>query len=56
MPDPVDLLFAAAMWLPLTCFIAAAMVASSRRVGGLYHWRLGRLGGCVYIARPRTDP
>lgn len=22
-----------------------------RKIGGLYHWRIGRLGGSVYIAR-----
>jgi hypothetical protein len=22
-----------------------------RRIGGLYHWRIGRLGGSFYIAR-----
>jgi hypothetical protein len=52
--DAVDLLFAAALWLPASLFLAAALVASSRRVGGLYHWRVGRLGGCVYLARRRT--
>lgn len=25
--------------------------ASFRRVGGLYHWRIGRLGGSFYLAR-----
>lgn len=25
-----------------------------RRVGGLVFWRLGRLGGSVYVARRRT--
>jgi len=24
-----------------------------RKVGGLYHWRIGRLGGSFYLARRR---
>lgn len=22
-----------------------------RKIGGLYHWRLGRLGGSIYLAK-----
>lgn len=22
-----------------------------KRVGGLYHWRIGRVGGCFYVAK-----
>ena len=25
----------------------------TRRVGGLYHWRVGRVGGSFYLARRR---
>lgn len=26
-----------------------------RKVGGLHHWRIGRLGGSFYIARRRSN-
>lgn len=25
---------------------------SFKRVGGLYHWRVGRLGGSFYLTKP----
>lgn len=49
------------MFLILASFIAAALAfiayrvkenpdfASFKKVGGLYHWRLGRLGGSLYL-------
>lgn len=24
-----------------------------RKVGGLYHWRIGRIGGSFYLAKPQ---
>lgn len=27
------------------------MTLKFRKVGGLYHWRIGRLGGSFYVAR-----
>jgi hypothetical protein len=24
-----------------------------RKVGGLYHWRIGRIGGSIYVAKVR---
>lgn len=25
-----------------------------RKIGGLYHWRIGRIGGSVYITRAKA--
>lgn len=30
------------------------MTAHIRRVGGIWHWRIGRLGGSVYLASPQA--
>lgn len=27
-----------------------------RKVGGLYFWKIGRLGGSVYITKPKPKP
>lgn len=35
--------FSAAVYL-----IGLACCVHWRKVGGIYHWRLGRFGGCVY--------
>ncbi len=29
---------------------------SIRKVGGLYHWRIGRVGGSLYLAKPLRKP
>lgn len=29
----------------------AASAITLRKIGGLYHWRIGRLGGSFYIAK-----
>lgn len=31
-----------------------ATLASLKRVGAIWHWRIGRLGGSVYLARRRV--
>ena len=32
---------------------AARSLVSLRKVGGLHHWRVGKLGGSFYIAKAR---
>ena len=39
-----------AMAITHTTAVVRAAIAF-RKVGGLYHWRIGRLGGSVYLAR-----
>lgn len=31
-----------------------ATLASLKRVGAMWHWRIGRLGGSVYLARRKV--
>jgi len=31
-------------------------LVSVKRIGGLYHWRIGALGGSVYLAQTRKRP
>lgn len=42
------------LWIASAALIALDIAASCitfQRIGGLYHWRMGRIGGSVYIAR-----
>ena len=38
---------AAAFWM----FTVGILLVQSRRVGGLHHWRIGRIGGSFYVAK-----
>lgn len=45
---PVSLLSVA---LTAIVLLPASLSVSCRKVGGLYHWRVGRLGGSLYLKR-----
>lgn len=40
-----------ALWVALVVYVLSDGHITARRVGGLYHWRVGRLGGSFYWAR-----
>jgi hypothetical protein len=46
-------LLAGAMAYGLTALVYGHRDVLGRKVGGLYHWRIGRIGGSFYLARKR---
>lgn len=51
--QPETILFIGSLGLPAVVFAAGVILCavSTKRVGGLLFWRLGRFGGSFYIAR-----
>lgn len=43
------------LWTAGTAIAYAILALSAYRVGGLTFWRVGRLGGSVYVARLRAE-
>lgn len=56
--SPETLLFIASLATPALMLIAgiALCLVRTHRVGGLVFWRIGRLGGSLYIARESKCP
>lgn len=50
----LDYITAAVFVLTFALTMGAYAIATSRRVGGLTFWRIGRIGGSVYVATRRA--
>lgn len=55
--SPETILFLGSLALPATVLAAGLVLifAETKRVGGLLFWRIGRLGGSIYVARQESN-